>query len=439
MPEDVLVFEHGTAGFSLMGGRGRGAGWAGQVHVAARERSLLSRAWRVGHIVRQEADRPRHVVGPYYAAHAAAVPLGHGHVVVFGSREPISALDSDLMRAAVAEIDAQCGVPAEKLLADELEVVAAVRTLMAFRPTNVRETARHVAAVTARALACEVAAISVYNGTDTIVEGVGFGVDGPVPGPRAGMMLSNASHSAGPDIAQSSSDGPALFGIDFASRMTLPIGGGTATAALAVGHSAERPRGFTALCQRIGRAIAESADALLIQALAHEELDARVDSLSRSSTTDALTGVANRRRWDEAVAALAGAGRGYPAAIISVDIDGLKQVNDRYGHPVGDSVLVAAAQLLGRCVRADDLVARVGGDEFAVLIRGGDMPTATRVMRRIRHAERSATLAEYPVCIRMSAGVAPVTSDGPEAAMAVADGRMYVNKRRRKATRAAAA
>ncbi len=428
-PEDMLVFEHVDDGFGLLGGRGRGAGWAGQVRLDAAESSLVAQAWQAGHTVRQQGEEPSHVAGPYHARYSAAVPVGHGHVVVFGSREPITKLDSDLLRAAIAAVDGTAGVPAEKLLADELELVDAVRMLMAYRPTTLRETARHVAEVTARALSCEVAAIRLDCDNGPVIEGVGFGVDGPVPGPKAEPMLGDATRAARQNIEQSATDGVDLFGVAVASRMTVPISSGTLVGALAVGHAMERPRGFTLLCQRIGRAIAVSADSLLAQAMAHEEMDANVSRLTRASGTDALTGIANRRAWDEAIAALSADDN---AVLISADVECLKTINDRYGHQAGDAVLISATHVLTRSVRSGDLVARVGGDEFAVLIRGATLAMAQGIVRRIRRAERREKVAGYPVEVQLSLGVAVVAATGVGAAQATADERMYVNKRRRK-------
>jgi diguanylate cyclase (GGDEF)-like protein len=94
------------------------------------------------------------------------------------------------------------------------------------------------------------------------------------------------------------------------------------------------------------------------------------DRLLVLSNTDPLTGLLNRRRFDERVAEEAKRGRRYDHAssVLCVDIDRLKTINDRFGHRAGDSALVDLSRILLKNVRAIDAVARIGGDEFAVLL-----------------------------------------------------------------------
>lgn len=112
----------------------------------------------------------------------------------------------------------------------------------------------------------------------------------------------------------------------------------------------------------------ELADQLAV-AIAQAEEQA---ALSRLSQTDALTGLLNRRGFDarlrEALAAADAIGSG--GALIYIDLDNFKQINDRHGHAQGDAALRAAAELLRRSFRAGDLVGRIGGDEFAAWMDG---------------------------------------------------------------------
>jgi diguanylate cyclase (GGDEF)-like protein len=154
---------------------------------------------------------------------------------------------------------------------------------------------------------------------------------------------------------------------------------------------------------------------------------------------DPLTGVANRaeleQRLDDALA------ESPPrAALLVVDLDDFKAVNDSLGHAAGDRVLVAVARRLKACVREDDTVARIGGDEFALLItqqyRDGVHPASvsTRAARLASRAKRAITepihLADgHTVRVGSSVGLRLLdTSDTPLQALAEADARMYLDK-----------
>lgn len=106
------------------------------------------------------------------------------------------------------------------------------------------------------------------------------------------------------------------------------------------------------------------------------EAEGRAREMARRADTDALTGVLNRMGFNEAMAREIGRARRYqqPLSVSIVDIDHFKRVNDEFGHPVGDQVLVRTAKLLSSCVRDSDRVARWGGEEFAVIapMTGGE-------------------------------------------------------------------
>ncbi|MDP3083543.1 MAG: GGDEF domain-containing protein [Rubrivivax sp.] len=120
-----------------------------------------------------------------------------------------------------------------------------------------------------------------------------------------------------------------------------------------------------------------------------EWLQGLIDALVDLSSRDALTGLANRRSFDLALAREIDrvARSGEPALLLTLDIDHFKRVNDTYGHAAGDLVLKAVAAALHDCVRPMDLVARTGGEEFAIILPNcpssfGDT-VAERVRRRI--------------------------------------------------------
>jgi diguanylate cyclase (GGDEF)-like protein len=136
---------------------------------------------------------------------------------------------------------------------------------------------------------------------------------------------------------------------------------------------------------------------------------------------DPLTQIFNRRHFDEQfVAEFSYSVRHLvPLSLIMMDLDHFKQVNDRFGHPVGDSVLVSMAEILVKSTRKEDIFARYGGEEFALLCRDTSNLKAYSVANRIRRAvEQAAIVADIPeLKITVSAGVAGV----PDASIASAE------------------
>jgi diguanylate cyclase (GGDEF)-like protein len=158
-----------------------------------------------------------------------------------------------------------------------------------------------------------------------------------------------------------------------------------------------------------------------------------VRELDRLSREDPLTGLGNRRTWDEALAReCARSGRhGDEFAVLLCDLDQLKDINDRLGHPVGDAVLRALARLLDERAREGDVVARIGGDEFAVLTIGCGLLAATELAEELRSSvSTQATAAAGLGGVTMSIGVAEWEGedDHPETIMLRADRRLYTAK-----------
>lgn len=148
---------------------------------------------------------------------------------------------------------------------------------------------------------------------------------------------------------------------------------------------------------------------------------------------DALTGLGNRVLLrDRLELATAAASRGVTSALLALDLDLFKQVNDTLGHPAGDEVLRQVARRLSECVREVDLVARIGGDEFAILQHGADQPEAAVVLAERLLATVCAPyeIDGHTVVIGVSVGVAPITC-GDHAAddhMRRADKALYLAK-----------
>lgn len=162
--------------------------------------------------------------------------------------------------------------------------------------------------------------------------------------------------------------------------------------------------------RRLVRAAATETAASLERASSQREV-------ATSASTDPLTGLPNRRYFDEFSALLAGRRRaGDAVAVLMIDIDRFKGLNDTYGHPVGDQVLRSVADAIATAVRDQDVPARIGGEEFAVLLRNPGPEVALEVGERVRQAVRDLNLARIGVPgVSVSVGVANATN--PEEAI----------------------
>jgi len=108
-------------------------------------------------------------------------------------------------------------------------------------------------------------------------------------------------------------------------------------------------------------------------------------SLHAESRTDALTGRLNRRAFDEEIARRAAESRrtGNPLALVMLDIDQFKAVNDTYGHAAGDKILKGVANVLTNSLRESDIVARIGGEEFALLLPNTNLRAARSLLKNM--------------------------------------------------------
>ena len=153
--------------------------------------------------------------------------------------------------------------------------------------------------------------------------------------------------------------------------------------------------------------------------------------LAGEARTDTLTGLLNRRGFEErASVELAHARReGHAIAVVSFDIDCFKRVNDEWGHETGDRVLARVGAVLNGQSRDVDVVARIGGEEFAVLLPGTDSADADGFTQRIRRALAAADASELPI-VRLSAGVASaIAPEDIAPLMHRADSALYAAKR----------
>jgi diguanylate cyclase (GGDEF)-like protein len=165
----------------------------------------------------------------------------------------------------------------------------------------------------------------------------------------------------------------------------------------------------------------------------------RVERLMYRSNHDALTGLMNRHGFEDALLRLDRGGP-HPVGVVVVDLDGFKHVNDARGHAAGDALLRRAAQLLRLTFRASDVVARIGGDEFAVLTVGRDVAAIEALALRLEEAvtrQNDELAGSDP--LRVSVGVSVALSGGSlSAALHDADTNMYRMKRVHQAHAAAA-
>jgi diguanylate cyclase len=162
------------------------------------------------------------------------------------------------------------------------------------------------------------------------------------------------------------------------------------------------------------------------------ELRSELAEARRLASTDPLTGLANRRHFDDALREQLTERR--PAALLMVDLDHFKAVNDTHGHPVGDQVLCQLAEILREAAPEGAVAARFGGEEFSMLLPCGVLREAMAVAERIRGRLAQSTL-QLPqggprVSVTASLGVATAgPGENPEQLIARADAALYEAKR----------
>ncbi len=157
----------------------------------------------------------------------------------------------------------------------------------------------------------------------------------------------------------------------------------------------------------------------------------KIDQLRADADLDALTGLANRRRFRVALVREVERWRRYriPCALLMLDIDHLKSINDRFGHPAGDVVIRQIAQTLKEVSRDNDTAARLGGEEFGLLLAGVDLEKAAAAANRLR-AVLSTKRFEGVGTVTVSIGVAgcPENATTERTLYSASDRALYVSK-----------
>ncbi len=194
--------------------------------------------------------------------------------------------------------------------------------------------------------------------------------------------------------------------------------------------------------QRVSRQILRDGDviqfgptAVFRYTVTDESQEALLQQLYDASVTDALTGAANREHFDTQLRAELSYARRHKTevSLAIFDVDHFKKVNDTYGHPTGDAVLVALAETIRKMVRNEDVFARYGGEEFALILRGIDGVGAGSVGERLRErVEAMRVPSDYgELKVTVSVGCssfADLEDKTPEALVSSADKRLYAAK-----------
>jgi diguanylate cyclase (GGDEF)-like protein len=428
---DLFLFRRIDPGrFAHIGGVGRGVGWAGIVEVGVADEPFVEEALRTGSVVRRYVGEPWHVFGPYYGMAVAIVPVDDDLFAVFGSPDEtlLRVSDGEFRELAGFASQSLSGVIAAKRLADELEVVNAVRDLLRAPGASFAEALQSIVAQAASSLSCEVGVlyarergqIAVFDPT-----GILAGKSGAIMAVMEGIAARGNIPLCIQDAAVNELPAPLSTADGLVSYYLLgfdePV-----TAVLLVAHTTAAPRGFTLLCQSLGLRLVEAAVPMLATALSRDGLREDFERAAEQARRDTLTGLANRLAWDEAVAEVVDDGR--PVSVIQLDCCSLKQTNDTYGHHLGDRLLRTIALIATSSVREPDLVARIGGDEFAILLVDADEKVADSVVARVEQAVADEPSIET-VKIAVAVGAATTRTGDVAAAQREADARMLAGKR----------
>jgi diguanylate cyclase (GGDEF)-like protein len=166
-------------------------------------------------------------------------------------------------------------------------------------------------------------------------------------------------------------------------------------------------------------------------------LKGRLAETEELADRDALTPLLNRRAFVRELGRIRTFAQRYgsPASLVYIDLDDLKGVNDRLGHAAGDAALKAVAERLLSQLRESDIVGRMGGDEFAVILAQADQVTAEAKAAALARAVEAEPLqfGEWSAPLHISWGVREITQDiEPEGLVAEADAAMFARKRERK-------
>lgn len=418
--------------FVHVGGFGRGEGWAGLTELRLHDHDTARTAYDRNQIVEQTGGEPAHVFGPYWAQWSAFVPVDHDIMVVFGGPASGDPRDSAALQKAAASAAREIQVvsPAKRL-ADELEVLHAVQNLMSCEPEGARPVMQHIVDTATESLSCEFGIVWLRRNGDCAVKQRGWDPDVEASSIPAILESKVRDRVSSPvciqDASTRSLPAPFLPSNGVRSYYLLPMGN---LAVLLLVHTRHEPRGFTQLCQELGRRLAESSEVLLRAAIQRDNLSREVERASDEARRDPLTGLSNRLAWDEFLEKIVKDPPSKACAVIYLDLDDLKSVNDKYGHEAGDGRIQAMADIIRENIRPVDFAARLGGDEFAVLLPEAGEDSCAKVLDRLR-AAADAHPGTQGIPIRFAAGSGVYEPGGDvRTAVSKADAGLIRNKSR---------
>lgn len=196
----------------------------------------------------------------------------------------------------------------------------------------------------------------------------------------------------------------------------------------------DEPHAISSIDVAVGQLFARRAAAMLESANLYEQATAE-------SLTDPLTGLPNRRYLDRRLTEECerSSRTGRPFALLMLDLDGFKSINDIFGHAIGDSVIQQVGATFKQSIRSTDMVARFGGDEFAVIVPEADRDAAIHLAEKLKSVLASTRLhlphdTQRYISASIGIAVCPLDSENPHALFSLADQRMYRAKRRQPGT-----
>ena len=211
---------------------------------------------------------------------------------------------------------------------------------------------------------------------------------------------------------------------DIRSSLVVPLRIGDETVGI-IGIESKHPSAFSTEDETLLTATSHQVAAAVRVARLHQ-------AAKSAAATDPLTGLPNRRVFfDKLAEGLAQSeGDGAPLSVAIIDANGLKQLNDQFGHAAGDQALMRIGEILAAGVRGADVVARIGGDEFGVVFPGAPLFAADRIMRRLAEDIANATIPSGQRLPTIAWGIAPALVEGTsvDALVDAADRAMYRQK-----------